>query len=109
MEIGTDIEKVARFKLAKNSPFLNTHFTKNELEYAYSHTKPEMHLCGFFCAKEAVNKTLSKSVLLKNIEVSHEKSGRPLVKIKGKKDSFLLSISHCEEYAVAFVVREGKK
>ena len=109
-KIGVDIEKVNRFRLSKDNKFLVNNFTPYELDYAFSRAKPEIHLCGFFCAKEALIKTMeSQAILLKNLEVRHDGRGMPHIQILYKglknKDKFLLSIAHCEDYAVANVLK----
>lgn len=111
MRIGVDIEEVRRFLLKRDDAFLSHAFTEAEMEYAYSRKNPAMHLCGFFCAKEALLKAICPtSLLLREIEVRHEKNGRPAIFIL-KKDAKLrrtlktldVSISHTENYAIAFV------
>ena len=109
MDIGIDIEKIGRFKLKRDAALIKNIFTKKEIEYCYSKTKPQMHLCGVFCTKEAVKKTMQqKGISLKDIEVTHAKNGKPTVKLHGPKNSkisFLVSISHTDEYAVATAIR----
>jgi holo-[acyl-carrier protein] synthase len=107
IKIGIDIEKVEKFKLEKKDKFLSENFTEGELKYAYSKTRPEIHLCGIFCAKEALKKTLKdQKILLKHMEISYDKSGKPLVRLlnDNRKNNFLLSISHCGDHAIAVVL-----
>jgi len=107
MEIGIDIELIERFNLKKDDPFINSNFTKNEIDYAYSQAKPSQHLCGFFCAKEALIKTVKTQILFKFIEINHFNTGKPFIVILKKelKDkNFLLSISHCNKYSTAVVI-----
>lgn len=104
-DIGIDIEDIKRFKLSRNNRFILNNFTRNEIEYSYSKANPEKHLCGFFCAKEALLKTIKKDYLLKNIEVTHQKSGKPSIRIlKTNKHKFKLSISHAKDYGCAIVI-----
>ena len=104
MDIGIDIEKVRRFRLKRTSRFLLDNFTDYEIRYAFSKTNPEMHLCGLFSAKEAVIKTLKKKVMMKDIEVKSV-HGKPTIHIKNMRGKFIVSISHCDEYAIANVIR----
>jgi len=105
-DAGIDIENIKRFKLNKNNRFILDSFTRNEIEYSYSKANPEEHLCGFFCAKEALLKTIENgSYLLKDIEITHLKSGKPVIKIlKTNKYKFMLSMSHTKEYGCAIVI-----
>ena len=107
MEIGIDIESVERFKLDRKNSFLINNFSERELDYAFLRPNPESSLCGFFCAKEALIKTLNeKRLLMKDIEISHNNLNKPEIRILNKTgNNFLLSISHCESYSVAVVIR----
>ncbi len=107
MKIGIDIEEIKRFKLSKENTFIKRNFSEVEITYAYSKSKPQQHLCGFFCCKEALKKVLGVSIDMNEISIEHKFSGEPILKInknflKSKKIS--LSISHCEDYAVASVL-----
>lgn len=107
MITGIDIERINRFRLKKNHEFIKNNFTKKEIEYAYSKKNPEATLCGIFCAKEALIKTMkNQAILLKNIEVTHDKKGRPNIKLLNKKIKIRssLSISHAGEYAIAIII-----
>ena len=109
MKIGIDIEEIERFKLKKSDPFNRRVFTDVEIEYAYKSNNPEIHLCGFFCAKEALKKTIEqKGLEYRDIEISHQESGKPWIKFKDGKfesEEFELSISHCKIYGIATVIR----
>ena len=104
MNVGIDMEAVERFKLPKSHAFLRGVFTDSELDYAFSRPSPEIHLCGFFCAKEAVRKIKKgKLVLMRHIEIFHKGEGRPIARLKqGRKFRlFKISISHAGGYAVS--------
>lgn len=52
-DIGTDIEDINRFKkysLEKDKDFLESIFSKEELEYSFSQKKYAQHLAVRFCA-----------------------------------------------------------
>lgn len=108
MRIGLDIEKISRFELPKESAFIKKTFLNSEINYAYSKTEPARHLCGIFCAKEAVKKALRRPISWLDIEIRHKKDGEPFVKIKNKISQFPLSISHCQEYSVASAINLEK-
>ena len=107
MKIGIDIEKIDRFKLDRKNSFLINNFSEKELDYAFLTSNPESSLCGFFCAKEALIKTINENrLLMKDIEIIHNTSGEPKIRILKETDKkFLLSISHCESYSIAVVIR----
>jgi holo-[acyl-carrier protein] synthase len=107
MNIGIDMELIRRFRLPKKHALLKRVFTKIELDYAFSRPKPEIHLCGFFCAKEAVKKIeRGRPILMKHIEIIHRKNGEPVAKVK-RDSSFKLvkvSISHAGDYAISCAI-----
>ncbi len=108
MEIGIDIEEIERVKRAYNrwgERFLSRVFSKRELEYCFSKKNPFPSLTGRFCSKEAVIKVYGGRLYFKDIEVLNEKSGKPIVYVKGKRSDIKLSISHSKLYAVAVAFR----
>lgn len=108
IDIGIDIEHVKRFQnCRKDDRFLKNNFTKKEIEYCFAHTLPEIHLTGFFCVKEAIRKTVSGSIKLKDIEVVHNSVGKPGVRVRrySKNEVFEISISHTVDIAVAIGLR----
>lgn len=114
--IGTDILEVERMqKMLQNPTFLNRVFTKQEQQYAQNCKNVASHLCGFFCAKEAVMKALvdCKKISFLDIEVCHENSGKPYVKLyktaqqvfsQKSAKSIEISISQTDKYATAVCV-----
>lgn len=112
--IGTDIESTGRFRKLNrtdNSSFLNKIFTKNELDYCFS---KEMHapcLAARYAGKEAIVKALSSigkvNLDYKRVEIFNNKKGVPIATIKNADFRNLqvhLSLSHCEDKAIAFAV-----
>ncbi|MEA3329276.1 MAG: 4'-phosphopantetheinyl transferase superfamily protein [Nanoarchaeota archaeon] len=111
MTIGIDIEKTKRFNLPKDDVFLKENFTENEIIYAFNNSNPSLSLCGFFCAKEALIKTLNSQIIkLNEIEIIHIKGGKPKIILLDKQLQFdlELSISHSEDYALAVVQNNQK-
>lgn len=115
ISVGVDIEDISRFEelnRVKNRIFLNKIFTKRELDYCFSKARPASHLAARFSGKEAIIKALS-SIELNNIsynyiEILNDKQGTPRVHLLGnikiKSIQIELSLSHCQDKAVAFVV-----
>ena len=115
ISIGTDIVKVSRIKALidqKEEKFLNKIFTEEEISYCNSYPDPEVHFSGKYAAKEAIKKALLSNDLidkisLKNIKILNKNNKVPYVVINSLSNlNYNVSISHEEEYAVAFVVIE---
>ena len=113
ISIGTDIVKVSRIKgllTTKEERFLNKIFTEEEISYCNSHSNPEIHFSGKYAAKEAVKKALLSNDLieqisLKDIKILNRDNKAPYVLIDNIMDlNYNVSISHEEEYAIAFAL-----
>ena len=113
--VGTDImeiEKLSKSIKMNGMSLINRIFTKNEQEYCNLKRYPNIHYAGKFAGKEAIKKTMLSSnffgsISLKNIEIINDESGKPCPIIHYEKfDSFnfQLSISHADEYAIAFAI-----
>lgn len=120
---GVDIVKVSRIEnLLKNKKdgFLHKVFTQNEIEYIKNTGCNPQTISGIFAAKEALSKLLGTGigkVNWKDMEVFHDDRGKPYVKLYNEGlnisqnlgiENIELSISHEKEYAIAFVIGEGK-
>ena len=115
ISIGTDIVKVSRIKTLidqKKEKFLHKIFTKEEISYCNSYSDPEVHFSGKYAAKEAIKKALisnhlTDKISLKDIEILNKNNKVPYVIIKDMMElNYNVSVSHEEEYAIAFVVIE---
>ena len=116
--VGTDIVEISRIREAAEKwgdSFLKRVFNSEELTYCYSKNDPAMHLAARFAAKEACIKAVSAfmtgHLAMRDIGVSNEESGKPLITINKSgvipNDIKLhLSISHERNYAVASVIAE---
>ena len=112
MEIGVDIEQICRFEdktREKNAHFLNRIYTEKELEYCFSDNNYAQHLCGKFCAKEALTKALTaygiSDLSYKDIEVLNKENKVPYILVeKYPEFTYKVSISHTKDKAVAFVI-----
>lgn len=106
--LGIDIVDVRRFRAmlrAGGKPFIVKYFTEVENEYCSGHSDPAMHFAGTFAAKEAVQKTLIKSLSPKDIELRHARSGKPEVWLRGRRmPRILISISHERSAACAVAI-----
>lgn len=113
--IGTDIIEISRIKknMEKYPSFLEKIFCADEIKYIKSKVNPYQTATGYFCAKEAVSKSQGtgfKGLSHKDIYIFNDEKGKPCVKVdKYPNISFMLTISHCNEYATATVIayKEG--
>jgi holo-[acyl-carrier protein] synthase len=115
---GVDIIEISRIQKAVESSdgFTARIFTAGELVACGEGKKKWASLAARFAAKEAVAKAFGTGLgkfRFTDIEVVSEISGQPRVQLHGEAlvvagqlgiNDFSLSISHCQEYAVAFVV-----
>jgi holo-[acyl-carrier protein] synthase len=109
--IGTDIIEISRIeRLIKKEGFCERCFTARELEYIGD--RPQS-AAACYAAKEAYSKAVGTGVRgfsLKDIEILHDGLGRPYIKAYNsaylKDCEAFLSLSHCREYAVAYVLIE---
>ena len=115
---GTDIIEIERVKESIENigeKFLKRVFTDKEIEYCESKKAQKyQHYAGRFAAKEAAFKAVSGqiddkyNVCWKDFEVTNDEQGRPSIKLVGIDEKSIenidISISHCKEYAVAYVV-----
>ncbi len=112
--IGTDIVEVERIHdlVGKwNGRFLHRVFCESELEYCLNAKNASERLAGRFAAKEAVIKSLGRSVPWKAIKVVSTEVGRPIVHLRSspgleEQDNSVieLSISHTKQYATATAI-----
>jgi len=119
--IGIDIIEINRIKnAAERSPkFVEKVFTIGEIDYFNSRNNNACHMAGVFAAKEAVLKAFGtglRGVDFKEIEINRDALGKPYIILHGNGASLAgsmgvknmhVSISHCQQYAVAEAVFEG--
>ena len=116
--IGTDIVSISRIKKTINSShgdkFTHRIFTEDEIIYCSSKVDPIIHFSGRFAAKEAITKAILSSEIInsinmKSIEIISGKNGKPevILRLSSKfKIQCKVSISHTDEYAIAFALLE---
>jgi holo-[acyl-carrier protein] synthase len=120
-KIGVDIVSVKRIRdniEQHGDAYLHKIFTSDEIAYCTTKAKPALYFAGTFAAKEAVWKALQlpgdSEVLWKEIEIGHIPQKSPNVILDYKVKELLekklepyklnLSISHCDDYAVAMAI-----
>lgn len=119
MKIGIDIASITRIKKSYErlgAAFLSKFLRKSEIKIL---RKNSQSIAGFWAAKEAVSKALgcgiSKHCGFKDIKISKNKKGAPILKFSKKTRKFFkikkasLSISHDGDFAVAVVAIKVKR
>ena len=120
VSIGVDICDVSIIrKLEKNhhKRFLEKVFTAREIEYCLNKITRHTSLAARFAAKEAFLKAIGTGLRAglqwKEIEVDNDELGKPFFRFYGETAKtvsnckVLLSLSHTDENAIAFVIIEG--
>ncbi len=118
--IGTDIIEIRRLNtLVDNIKFMTTYYTEKENKYLFEQSNRAESAAAMFAAKESVSKAIGTGFVgfsPKDIEVTHDKKGKPEITLLGKADIIAkrhginkihVSLSHCREYATAYVLAEG--
>jgi len=104
-EIGTDIIEISRLRkkpLESNRSFYESIFSHLEIEHCKKFSDPYTHLAGLFAAKEAIIKSFNKPITMKQIEISWNASGKPIVNISNRQiNNIKISISHSNLFAIA--------
>ena len=118
--LGVDIIEISRIEKTIErfgKRFLRRVYTEYELQVCRD--KPS-RLASRFAAKEAVMKSLgtgTKGVGWREIEITHDAKGKPLVQLSGRAKTraealglgeLAISLSDSREYAVAFVIGEAR-
>ncbi|MBQ7704466.1 MAG: holo-ACP synthase [Selenomonadaceae bacterium] len=115
--IGTDIIEIERVRRAVSSEhFKEKVFTKLEQNYCESRgAQSAASYAARFAAKEAFFKALGTGIFtsLTEVEILNDAKGKPQIFLHGKAETFTgdkkisVSLSHCKEYATAFVILEN--
>lgn len=105
--LGTDIIEIERVAAAmQRERFVQHVFTENERAWLETQGHKVQSAAGLWCAKEAVAKALGtgfqNGLNLIDIEIGHTELGAPIV--CRPAGNFLLSITHCRQYAAATAV-----
>jgi holo-[acyl-carrier protein] synthase len=116
--IGMDLAEVARYRFdaEKLAWFSRKVYTEEEMAYAMRKRNRAERLAGFFAAKEATRKAFGHAIPWRSVGVSHERSGKPIIRLFGNAAALLerrrisaihLTITHTASVAAAVVVLEG--
>ena len=126
MICGIGIDLVENGRLEKiiekwGIKFLNRVFSAGEIQYCEKHIQSSTHYGARFAAKESFLKALGiglgRGIKLSDIEVVHDKNGKPFLALHGgakvqieKREitKIHLSLTHTKKYATAIVLLEKK-
>lgn len=115
---GVDILEIERIeKIIKEKPrFVERFFTVEEQKFFTLRLMCVETIAAGFASKEAVVKAMGtgfRGFEMKDVEILRDSLGKPIVNLYGKAkdialgleiDSFQISISHSDHYAVSFVI-----
>ena len=119
--IGVDMLAIGRMEkmIDGDNSFIDKVFTGKETEYCANKAKKAQHYSARFTAKEAFFKALGSGwrygMRWKDVWVENDHLGKPEIRLSGKARLYFdkmkfkrihLSVSHTDEYAVAFVLIE---
>jgi holo-[acyl-carrier protein] synthase len=120
--VGIDLVEIDRMEriIAKwGSKFLQRVFSTGEITYCEKHVQAAINYGARFAAKESFLKALGlgmgMGVKLKEIEVGHDKKGKPELILQGEARAQIekrnigeihLSLTHTKSYASAIVLLE---
>jgi holo-[acyl-carrier protein] synthase len=122
--IGVDMIEVPRLEkeILRDSEFVGTIFTPNEIDYCESKSKKAEHYAARYAAKEAFFKAIKTGwrggMSYKHIEISNDELGSPQITLFDKVSELAkeknisnihVSLSHLKELAVAVVILETLK
>lgn len=122
--IGIDLvenDRLANIIAKWGSKFLHRVFSDNEINYCEKHAQASINYGARFAAKESFLKALGiglgMGVKLKEIEVVHNREGKPDLILWGEAKAQIekrsiekihLSLTHTRNYATAIVLLEKK-
>ena len=108
--IGSDIIEIKRISdgINRRKGFIEKLFSETEREYFKIKNNNPQTIAGYFCAKEAVVKSIGTGfgeISPLDVAIGHYPNGKPYAVIKKMPEvKFMISISHCKEYAAANAV-----
>jgi holo-[acyl-carrier protein] synthase len=113
--IGIDLAEVERYRFDERALawFARKVYTEEEMAYALRKRHWAERLAGFFAAKEATRKAFGHAIPWREVGVSHERSGKPILRFYGRVEHLPtsrslslihLTITHSATTAAAAVV-----
>ncbi len=116
--MGIDLAEVSRYQFDEPARawFARKVYTDAEMAYAMRKRHWAERLAGFYAAKEATRKAFGHAIPWREVEVIHQPSGAPGIRLHGSAAALLerravqaihLTITHTATMAAAVVVLEG--
>lgn len=121
--VGIDTVEISRIKKsARNPRFIKKVYGQNELAELAERGMPAQSMAACFCAKEAFSKALGTGIRgfkLSEVELLHEKNGKPCIKLSGNakklansicqdlENCIKVSVTHTKELASVIVIIIG--
>lgn len=101
LAVGIDSLDIVRMqKYVDNRKFLNKFFTPYEIEYCNLTVNKTMRMAGLYCAKEAFVKALGiglgGGIPLNEIEIKHDKKGKPFLNLSPLAKKKVLILGYTE-------------
>ena len=119
--IGTDIIEINRLsELISNIKFMTKYYTEEEIRYIFERSNNAESAAAMFAAKESMAKALGTGFVgfgPHDVEIKHDDNGKPSIVLHEKAKliaerhgitNIQLSMSHCRQYATAYVTAEGE-
>src|SRR5580700_10054790 len=84
--IGIDLAEVHRYQFneEQRARFARKVYTEEEMAYAMRKRLWAERLAGFYAAKEATRKAFGHAIPWREVGVSHERSGKPILRFFGR-------------------------
>jgi holo-[acyl-carrier protein] synthase len=106
--IGVDIQAISALPEEADywdGDFYQQHFTSQEIAYALLQPHPRDSFAAAWCAKEALRKADDRWVHVdwKQIEITHDAAGKPMLRSGGETIPCSVSLSHADGFALAVV------
>ncbi len=112
-----DLAEVSRYEFGERELawFSKKIYTDEEVGYTLRKRNRAERFAGFFAAKEATRKAFGHAIPWRLIGVTHERSGKPAIKLFGKAEALIaargvsqihLTITHTKSMAAAVVILE---
>ena len=99
-----NIKRMEKVIKKNNNSFRNRIFSKNEIIYGRKKKNPYPFYAKRFAAKEALSKALGtgirKGINFKDIEITNDKFGKPLIKLSGSTATFLKKKIKPNKYSI---------
>ena len=107
--IGIDIIEIHRFNekpFEDNKNFYKKIFHESEISYCLNHNNSSQSFAAKFAIKESVIKSINEKITFLDIMTGHMDS-KPIVSLLNNSSyTFLVSVSHEKDNAVAVVISE---